>query len=385
MASHVFACFIVAAICTTLLSACTTTTTVTGLDTNSENELSYGWLKNAGFDSVRINAMTHAIAKQEYPNIHSVLIVKNKKLVYENYFPGEDEIWGTSIGMINHTKDSLHDVRSVSKSVISACIGIAIAQGKIKGEDQKVWDFFPEYADLNTGEKSNLTIRHLLTMSSGLEWNENIPYTNPANSEIQMDNSDDPIHYVLGRPLVATPGTTWNYNGGCTQVLAAILFKVSGMEADAFANQYLFKPLGITTFFWTALTAIPGRKSVPAAASGLRLRPRDMVKIGILYMQTGQWKGKQIITEQWVKSSHTPQVSRADGGGYGYQFWTWTISVNNATIPMAVAVGNGDQRIYFDHEHDLMVVITAGNYNLWTIRKNADALLKEYIYPSLTL
>lgn len=385
MVSQVFNRFLLIVSFITLLSACTTTTPVTGIDHAADNDLSSGSLKNAGFDSVRIHAMTHAIAQQEYPNIHSVLIVKNRKLVYEQYFPGEDEIWGTSIGKINHTKDSLHDVRSISKSVLSACIGIAIAQGKIKSEDQKVWDFFPEYSELNSGEKSNLTIRHLLTMSSGLEWNENIPYTDPANSEIQMDNSDDPIRYVLSRPLVATPGATWNYNGGCTQVLAAILFKVSGMEADAFANQYLFKPLGISTFFWTKLTAKAGRKSVPAAASGLRLRPRDMAKIGILYMQGGRWKGKQIITEQWVKSSHTPQAARPDGGGYGYQFWTWTMSVNNTSIPVAVAVGNGDQRIYFDHEHDLMVVITAGNYNLWTIKKNADALLKEYIYPSLTL
>jgi CubicO group peptidase (beta-lactamase class C family) len=110
-----------------------------------------------------------------------------------------------------------------------------------------------------------------------------------------------------------------------------------------------------------------------------------MAKIGLLYMQAGHWNGKQIITEAWVKNSHTAQISRPDGGGYGYQFWTWTLSVNNASIPLAVAVGNGDQRIYFDHQNDLLIVITAGNYNLWTIRKNADALMKEYIYPSLTL
>jgi hypothetical protein len=111
-----------AVIFTTLLPACTTTTNITHLNTNSENELSYGSLKNVGFDSVRIHAMTNAIAKQEYPNIHSVLIVKNRKLVYENYFDGKDEIWGTSIGMVNHSKDSLHDVRSISKSVISASL-----------------------------------------------------------------------------------------------------------------------------------------------------------------------------------------------------------------------------------------------------------------------
>ncbi|SKC89238.1 serine hydrolase domain-containing protein [Ohtaekwangia koreensis] len=350
---------------------------------SAEKGIVTGSLKSAGMDSIRLNAMTNTIIDQLYPNIHSVLIVKNGTLVYEQYFTGNDEIWGNSIGVVKHIKDSLHDVRSISKSVVSACIGVAIKQGRIKSEAQKIWDFFPEYKDLNTGEKSNITIKHLLTMSVGLEWNENIPYTDPANSEIQMDASVDPIRFILSRPVVATPGTVWNYNGGCTQVLATIIQKTTGMEVDAFAKEHLFGPLGISDFYWTKFSPLPGRKDILAAASGLRLRSRDMVKFGLLYMNKGIWNGKVILSEKWIADSHNPQIQRDNSGGYGYQFWTWNLSVNNKSIPLAVAVGNGDQRIFFDHQNDLLVVVTAGNYNQWTIKNNSEALLKDYIYPAL--
>jgi CubicO group peptidase (beta-lactamase class C family) len=100
-------------------------------------------------------------------------------------------------------------------------------------------------------------------------------------------------------------------------------------------------------------------------------------------MNKGIWNGKVILPEKWITDSHTPQIQRDNSGGYGYQFWTWNLSVNNKSIPLAVAVGNGDQRIFFDHQNDLLVVVTAGNYNQWTIKNNSEALLKDYIYPSL--
>jgi len=123
--------------------------------------------------------MEMAIENGTYPNIHSVLISHHGKLVYEKYWPGKDERWGDSLGVIIHAKDSLHDIRSISKSIVSACVGIAIQQRKIKSADQKVVDFFPEYAKQDTGIKSLLTVKHLLTMSSGLTWNEDVPYDNP--------------------------------------------------------------------------------------------------------------------------------------------------------------------------------------------------------------
>ncbi|SHN41010.1 serine hydrolase [Chitinophaga sp. CF418] len=334
--------------------------------------------KDVDINAGKINMLAEEIAQNTYPNIHSLLISRHNKLVYEQYWQGEDQHWGNSMGVVPHDRDSLHDIRSISKSIVSACIGIAIQQGKIKSVDQKVFSFFPAYAAQDTGLKSALTIKHLLTMSSGLVWNEDVPYDNPENSEIRMIMSPDPVGYVLRQPMEAPPGQVWKYNGGTTQLLAAIIERTTGKPIDQFAREYLFKPLGITTFEWLKY---PGT-TIPAAASGLRLRSRDLLKFGLLYSNNGTWQGKQIVPSQWTKESFQPHVKRAEGA-YGYQFWIWNDTVNNKPVSLVNCVGNGDQRIIFNKEHDLVVVITAGNYNKWNIRKNSTAIMMDYIVPAV--
>ena len=141
------------------------------------NEAEKDSLEQVGIDPEPIQNMVKAITKEEYPNIHSVLIAKGGKFAFERYFRGKDQIWGSNIGNVNHSGTSLHDVRSISKSVVSACIGIAMAQGKIESVSQKVFDFFPEHSNYNTGQKSALTLEHMLTMTDGLEWNETFRMT----------------------------------------------------------------------------------------------------------------------------------------------------------------------------------------------------------------
>jgi CubicO group peptidase (beta-lactamase class C family) len=349
----------------------------------NEDGIRIASMADAGIDSSVINKIDTAISNGTYPNIHSLLIARNNLLVYEKYWAGKDERWGDDIGITVHAKDSLHDIRSISKSIVSACIGIAIQQGKIKSVDQKIFDFFPQYAKQDTGLKSLLTIKHLLTMSSGFVWNEDVPYDNPENSEIRMINSPNPVEYVLSQPLEFAPGQVWKYNGGTTQLLAAIIEKTTGKKIDQFAKEYLFQPLGITSFEWVKY---PGT-DLPAAASGLRLRSRDLLKFGLLYNNNGMWKDKQLVPAKWIEESFQPHVERLEGGrnagAYGYQFWLWSDTIKNTPTPIVACVGNGDQRIFFDKTHNLLVVITAGNYNRWTIEKNAYALLKDYIYPAL--
>ncbi|HEY0668138.1 MAG TPA: serine hydrolase [Sphingobacteriaceae bacterium] len=336
-----------------------------------------------GLDSSIIHSLELAIGNGTYPNIHSVLISHRGKLVYEKYWPGKDERWGKSLGVTMHAKDSLHDIRSISKSVVSACVGIAIQQGKIKNVDQRVFDFFPEYKRQDTGLKSLLTVEHLLTMSSGITWNEDVPYDNPENSEIRMIRSPNPIEYVLSQPMDLAPGKIWEYNGGTTQLLAAIIEKTTGKKIDAFASEYLFRPIGVTSFEWVKY---PGT-DLPAAASGLRLRSRDLLNFGLLYSNEGKWNDKQVLQEKWVRESFQPHVQRPEGrragGSYGYQFWIWQDTISNRLTSIVACIGNGDQRIFLDKANDLVVVMTAGNYNLWNIEKNTYALLKEYIYPAL--
>lgn len=202
-------------------------------------------------DEAVLTDLVDDIRKGVYPNRHSLLIYKNHKLVLEQYFDGVDEIWNPAkdpdigVGVVHHGENVLHDVRSVSKSVVSACVGIAISQGLIQSIDQPVFDFFDEYKQFNNEGREKLTIRHLLTMTSGLDWNETVSYLDPANSETQMDFSKDPWGFVLSLKMVAEPGASWNYNGGCSEILAAIVQKASGKNIHEFAREYLFEPLGI--------------------------------------------------------------------------------------------------------------------------------------------
>jgi Beta-lactamase class C and other penicillin binding proteins len=338
-------------------------------------------MSEAGIDSVLINKLATEIGHGEYPNIHSLLIARHNKLVYENYWPGNDENWRRSIESMVHDQNTLHDVRSISKSIVSACIGLAIQQKKIKSVDQKIFDFFPELASQDTGWRSLLTIKHLLSMTSGIAWNEDFPYTDPGNSEIKMSKSRNPLEYVLTQPMESPPGKVWRYNGGNVQLLAEIIHRVSGKQIDKFAGEYLFQPLGINNYEWNNYPAY----NIPAAASGLRLRSRDLLKFGLLYNQKGIWNGKQIIDAKWIDESFAWQVSIAPNshGGYGYLFWLHSDSLPATSVQLAAAMGNGDQKIFIDKPLDLVVVITAGNYNTSGIKKNAQAMLLDYILPAV--
>lgn len=347
-----------------------------------KDEISTASLEEVGIDEMNINEIIDSINSGFYPRRHSLLIYKDQKLVLEEYFKGQDYNWGRDIGIVEHGKTVLHDLRSVSKSVVSACIGIAIDQGKIKSVHQKVFDFFDDYKEYSVDGKDQLTVKHLLTMTTGLEWNEDVPYDNPENSEIQMDQSDDRIGFVLSRKLTSAPGTSWNYNGGTTELLAAIIQRTTGKNVYEFAKEYLFKPMGIINSEWTNSTGT----AVPAAASGLRLTPRDMLKFGILYLNEGCWGTTQIIPKAWVEVSLMPYITfgRNNNVGYGYQFWIFNFKVQGKSFTLPTAVGNGDQRIFIDKRNDLLVVATAGNYNIWNIKNDAEAIL-EKIYESFTL
>jgi CubicO group peptidase (beta-lactamase class C family) len=351
-------------------------------DTAAQNQTQHdaiatATLQDVGLDRQIITELVDSIKTGFYPNRHSLLIYKDDKLVLEDYFSGHDQNWGTDIGIVQHNDTLLHDMRSVSKSVVSACIGIAISQGKIKSVDQPIFDFFEDYNRYKNEGREVLTIKHLLTMTSGLKWNEDIPYDNPENSEIQMTMSGDGIGYVLSRELTSQPGTVWLYNGGTTELLAEIIKRVSGKNIHEFAKEFLFLPMDITKSEWTISPAT----NSPAAASGLRLSSRAMLKFGILYLHHGKWGNKQIVPEEWIKESLTPQIKRPENGGYGYQFWIIDYDMKGKNIIIPAAVGNGDQRIYFDKLNNLLVVTTSGNYNNWDIENNASAVLKK-IYTS---
>lgn len=207
--------------------------------------------ESVGLSKAALCPMVKWLAESKLDNVHAVLVVRHGKLVFEQYFTGADEHLGRSVGNVTFGPTVRHDERSVTKSVVSLVMGVAIDRGWIKSVDAPVFSFFPEYASLSTPEKSRITIRDLLTMSSGIEWHEeDVPYTSPDNSEIIMDSSSDPLRAALAPPVVAAPGQIWNYNSGSTELLGAILKRATGKGVDELAGTLLFAPLGITDFTW---------------------------------------------------------------------------------------------------------------------------------------
>ena len=197
-------------------------------------DISISTLEDVGLDKQIITELVDSIKTGFYPNRHSLLIYKDDRLVLEEYFSGHDEIWGTDIGIIKQSDTVLHDMRSVSKSVVSACIGIAIEEGFIKDVNQSIFDFFKDYKDLEVGSKSKLTIYHLLTMTDGLDWDESVPID---NTESVMENSTDKVAFILNRDLKYEPGTRWNYNGGTTELLANIILRTTGKNIYQYSKE----------------------------------------------------------------------------------------------------------------------------------------------------
>lgn len=311
----------------------------------------------AGLDAEALCGLDKFIAQWPRANIHAVLVARHGRLVMERYFRGADEHWGTPVGIKQFAPDVRHDLRSVTKSVVSLLVGIALGEGKFPPLDSAVIDQLPDYASLRTRDNARITFRHLLSMSTGLAWDESLPYDNPANSEIRMIAAADPVRYVLQQPIVAPPGSVYSYNGGATTLLGAVLEKTTGQRLEDYARNRLFVPLTINDSEWVRLP-MTGRAS---AASGLRLRPRDTAKLGQLLLGDGVWAGRQVVPRGWIAESTSPRMS-VDGAHYGYQWWAGRTLMRGRALPWTAAVGYGGQRIFAQPDLGLVVVINAGHY-----------------------
>jgi CubicO group peptidase (beta-lactamase class C family) len=339
-------------------------------------------INSYNIDTALIAKLNKDLIDETIYNVHSVLIYKDNALFYEKYLCGKDEKHGKNLGIVQHGVDRLHDARSISKSIVSACIGIAISKGLIKDENEPIKKYF---SCAENDRKGNITIKDLLTMSSGLCWKEIGDYSG-LSDETKMDLSFDPIAFVLNKDLLTAPGSTWNYSGGNTQLLAEIIKRVSGKNICEFADENLFRPLGIDNKEWVNLTM----KKIPAAASGLRLTSRSLLKFGILYKDNGIFNNRQIVDSAWIEKSISDHIQRPDlaklnleNGAYGYQFWTYRFDIKNRSISIIEAKGNGGQSVFICKELNLVVVITAGNYGKLQHNVIPYKILKAYILNSM--
>ena len=314
--------------------------------------------ETVGLESATLCALVPRFNAWTQADVHAVLVVRHGTLVFEHYFKGADENWGRSLGTVDFGPDVKHDLRSITKSVTSLLLGIAIDRGWVPGVDAPVLSLLPLYAELRSAELDRITLRHLLTMSAGLKWDENLPYSDYDNSETQMDLAPDPYRYVLTRPVDTKPGAVWNYSGGSAVLISAMLHQATGKTEDVLAQELLFDPLGISDVAWERF---PGNGE-PIAASGLRMRPRDLIKLGQLVLNHGMWGGKQIVPAAWIEASITPRIQASQLYFYGYQWWLGRSLLNGREVDWAVGLGLGGQRLFIVPQLDMVVLVMAGLY-----------------------
>ena len=343
----------------------------------------------AGFAPDLDARLDKLIADKRVWNLHGVVIVRNGRLVLERYWEGEDANRGRRLGRIAFKADTLHDLRSVSKSIVGLLYGIALDQGKVPAPEAPLLASFPEYADLAADPaRARWTIGHVLTMTLGTDWDElSIPYTDPANSEIAMDMAADRYRFILGAPVVMEPGKRWIYNGGATALLGRIIARGTGMPLQEFARSALFERLGIGATEWHV-----DRIGEPTAASGLRMTPRDLARIGLMMLRGGAMGEKRVVPSAWIERSMAPAADVDEIRQYGYHWYMGKWSFMVATGPrwnrsrlerFWSAIGNGGQRLFLFPGLDLAVATTAGNYDTpdqWVPPTN---VMREVVLPSI--
>ncbi len=331
---------------------------------------------NAGEKTDLSQQIKAAYTAGKLDGLHSVAIYQRGKLIAEAYFEGEDQSWGSSLGMVKHGPDTLHDLRSVTKSVVGLLYGIALQDGLVPAPEEKLLDQFPGYADLKgEADRDAIRIQDVLTMRMGTDWNENLPYSDIRNSEIAMERAKDRYRFVLSRKMVEKPGTVWRYSGGATALLGRLIAKGTGKSLDAYANEKLFKPLGITKFEW-----VRGSDGEPSAASGLRLTIHDLAKIGMMMMDQGYYKGQQIVSTEWIREILSPKADLKSGLRYGYH---WYLPSSGNPPRWVSGFGNGGQRLTLMLQAGVVLALFAGNYNQQDGWKMPVRLIEEILVPAL--
>lgn len=276
-------------------------------------------------------------------NTQGIAVIRKGYIVGEDYFDG-------------FTMNSRHESFSVAKSFSSALIGIAIGKGLIKGVDEIIAKYYPQWQTPETPEtKKRMTIEDVLTMRSGLQWNEDDYYKDRSQNDvyIMIDSAKDYIQYVLNKPIIHEPGTHWYYSSGDSMLLSGVIEKSTGLTAYEFGRKYLFKPLGLNEVIWLA---DPAGHTI--TAWGIQGTLREFAKFGYLYLKKGSWEDKQVVPRNWIEKSGQPVSEEVKK--YGYQWWRLPAlgDYENSKIPpdILIAWGIFTQQIFILPTEDLLIV-----------------------------
>jgi len=334
-----------------------------------------------GLDAKVLAAFDADISQGKYGYVDSMLVIRSGKVAYERYYrrdygsiyheeastPGPLVVRDPT-GPYNYfnswwhpyfQKGKLHTMQSVTKSVVSAVVGIAVGRGEFPDLDTPVIEFFEPGTVANVDErKRRMTIRHLLTMTTGLDWNEDYPYNDPRNTFAIMAVEPDWVQYTMDRPMSVDPGESFQYNSGATLILGHVFNKATGMDLEEYAVRHLFEPLGIDNFHWKRTPF-----GLTDAQEGLFVSSRDIAKIAYLFLKQGQWEGKQVVPAAWVDASVAPFVSVVDDRSieYGYKWWLVHYEYQGEDRVAFAGFGFGGQYPIVVPELDLVIVFTGWN------------------------
>jgi CubicO group peptidase (beta-lactamase class C family) len=334
---------------------------------------------SAGFDERALGEVLRNV-QDGTVNIHSVLVMRRGKLAAELYRSGRDRsVYSVWSSCHSFSQADQHDMRSVSKSVVSLLYGILLARHEVPSLETSVASLYPEFPDLDDPARRLIRIRHLLTMTTGLAWNEPSPVHRASSTdEFGLFIHRCAYRYVFDRDVVAAPGRHFVYSGGATAVLAEIMERSTGKSLREIARERLFTPLGIRNWQWTGNVY-----GTPVAPVGLRLTPRDMIKIGAMVLARGQWQGRQVVPADWIAQSTKSEIDASPVGGYGFQWWTTSTDRQGKALPVTAAIGNGGQRLFIVPALDLVVATTAGDYGDPAISVPLNRLLNEIAHAAI--
>jgi CubicO group peptidase (beta-lactamase class C family) len=319
---------------------------------------------------LKLTEMENLISKDSFPNTHSVVISKKGEIIYENYFDG-------------YNPNIPHDMKSASKSISSAIVGIAKDKSLFKNVDQSIFDFLPEkYQTYNDSLKTKISIQSLLTMSSGIDAIDYGINANPKSSatEDNYQRTPDWIEAILKAPMIHKPNTKANYGSANPALLGVAMDSVVSEPLELFIDKFLFQKLEISNYIIQT-----DLRDKPYFGGGMYLTPKDMLKFGELYLNKGKWKSKRIISKKWVKNSfknYRNLENVTDKNGYGYLWWHNTYKANEKNIKSIEARGNGGQYIFVIPCLQTVVVITSGNYRNGKTQQ-PEMIFEKHILPYL--
>ena len=371
---------------------------------SSGYEWQYSNPEGEGLNISKIKILSDEFRNGMHGYVDAFLLIKNGKIVHEEYYENDyaeltknlkseqskilSENYGDAAKPIYNYFDpkwhpyykdtDLHTIQSVSKSVTSALIGIAIERGEINGLNEKIAQYFPNHSSQFMDPlKSKITIEDLLTMRAGIKWDESShAYTNPMNNAASMENSNNWIDYILSLPMEYKPGEKFVYNSGITVLLSHILHEASGMQANEYAEKYLFNKLGIQDYFWKKTP-----NNLTDAEGGLYLSTRDFAKIGMLYLNDGRWNGSPVITNEWVELTMSPDTDIEESSRkYGYQWWLIPYG-NNQEKWMYSGSGYGGQYLLIVPEYQLVMVFNG--WNIFDIPRPSIEYLSQRVLEAI--